>query len=134
MAHRDKLITNETAAVLAAFVFGTIAYMILLSNRFERFRVIGDSMMPTLYAGDKVVISKRAKVRVGDIVVLEDPRNRENVIVKRLAGISDTKLYVLGDNSSSSTDSRHFGAVPRSCLIGSVKLRYFPVDKAGSLK
>lgn len=38
-------------------------------------------------------------------------------------------VYVLGDNRANSLDSRYFGPVPRSNLIGVVVLRYWPLDK-----
>ena len=38
---------------------------------------------------------------------------------------------VLGDNRPSSMDSRHFGAVSRSLIVGRVWLRGWPLDRVG---
>ncbi len=38
-------------------------------------------------------------------------------------------VYVLGDNRTNSLDSRYFGPVPRSNLLGVVVLRYWPLDE-----
>jgi signal peptidase I len=37
-------------------------------------------------------------------------------------------VYVLGDNRANSLDSRYFGPVPRSNLLGVVVLRYWPLS------
>ena len=39
--------------------------------------------------------------------------------------------FFLGDNRSNSCDSRVWGTVPRSDLIGPVVLRYWPLDRIG---
>lgn len=39
--------------------------------------------------------------------------------------------YVLGDNHPDSCDSRYWGFVPRSAVIGKVFVRYWPLDRLG---
>ena len=39
--------------------------------------------------------------------------------------------YVLGDNHPNSCDSRYWGFVPRSSIIGKVFLRYWPLTRLG---
>ncbi|AIQ56071.1 signal peptidase I [Paenibacillus borealis] len=72
--------------------------------------VIGQSMQPTLYEGEKLIINKIAlsfgNPGRGDIVVLHDPSNgpdRKEYLVKRIIGIPgdivevrDQQLYVNG--------------------------------------
>lgn len=41
--------------------------------------------------------------------------------------VPDTAIYVLGDNRPASNDSRSFGPVPRSNLVGVAILRYWPI-------
>jgi len=41
------------------------------------------------------------------------------------------QYFFLGDNRSNSCDSRVWGTVPRSDLIGPVVLRYWPLDRIG---
>lgn len=43
--------------------------------------------------------------------------------------LGGNQYYVLGDNRSSSLDSRQFGAITRSAIIGRVWLRGWPLDR-----
>lgn len=44
--------------------------------------------------------------------------------------IGPDEYYVLGDNRGASKDSRYFGAVNKSFIIGKVLFRGWPIDKA----
>lgn len=43
------------------------------------------------------------------------------------------KYFFMGDNRAHSCDSRYFGSVPRSNLVGPVVARYWPFDRFGLL-
>lgn len=43
-------------------------------------------------------------------------------------------LFVMGDNRPRSSDSREFGPIPESSIIGVVFYRYFPFSKLGAIK
>lgn len=88
-------------------------------------------MLPTLRAGDHVIAVRR-RLRAGDIAAVRDPRHPARTIVKRVESVAaDGSVTVAGDNPEWSTDSRHFGAVPRSLIVGRVIYRYSPPDRAG---
>ena len=88
-------------------------------------------MVPTLLPGDRVV-AVRGSVRDGDLVAVRDPREPSRIIVKRVATVrADGALEVAGDDPDASTDSRHFGPVERSAVVGRVVYRYAPSDRAG---
>ena len=89
-----------------------------------RFRVEDRSMEPTLAAGDYVLVN-RWSYRVGrpmkgDVVVLRDPQAPRRHLVKRIADVSVSGAYVVGDNAQPSRDSRAFGRVPRHLIVGRV--------------
>ena len=102
-------------------------------TRISRVEVVGDSMRPTLEPGDRLVLSRRRRVRPGDLVAVTDPRQARRIVVKRVTRVSDAGLTVLGDNPSASTDSRVFGPVSPSAVQGRAVYRYHPPSRRGRL-
>jgi len=100
----------------------------------KRVEVTGTSMAPGLLPGDRLVAVRGLPVRVGDVVTLADPRDGRRLLVKRVAWRSPTAVGVVGDTPEASTDSRHFGPVPRRHLRGRVVYRYAPPDRAGRME
>jgi nickel-type superoxide dismutase maturation protease len=103
-----------------------------------RLQVAGESMLPTLLPGDRVLVIAgfgplRPQVRVGDLVALSDPRDAERTMIKRVASFEGGGVVVRGDNEAGSTDSRHFGPVSRRALRGRVVYRYHPESRRGRL-
>lgn len=47
--------------------------------------------------------------------------------------VPEAEILVLGDNRPRSSDSREFGPIPTSSIIGQVFYRYFPPNKMGSI-
>jgi nickel-type superoxide dismutase maturation protease len=95
--------------------------MFFLGRR-RAFRVEGDSMLPTLKHGDRLLIDPRAPIAVGDIVTANHPYKKSVRIIKRIESIdpSSGRLILCGDNPASSTDSRSLGAIARSEIVGKV--------------
>ena len=69
------------------------------------YRVAGDSMRPTLEPGQLLLGWRWGRAKVGDIVVAGYGRP----LVKRLAALAESGVWLAGDNPTASTDSRHFG-------------------------
>ena len=105
-----------------------------LFKRRLRYRVSGVSMLPTLNHGIEVLIDPRSyrvsSPQIGDIVLFHHPYQRGTTLIKRISRLSETTLrreaglFLEGDNSRKSTDSRHFGPVPLSRVIGKVTSRF----------
>jgi len=102
-------------------------------GRFSRVEVVGDSMRPTLEPGDRLVLGRGRRPRIGDLVAVVDPRQPARTVVKRLVAFSPAGLSVVGDNPAASTDSRTFGPVAAGAFRGRVIYRYHPVDRRGRL-
>lgn len=104
--------------------------------------VAGQSMSPTLNPDptsiwlDVVLVSRVSNFSRGDIVLLPEPiKEKRTRIVKRVADITrdGCSVYLLGDNSLHSTDSRQFGHVPGCLVEGVVKGIVFPPWRIRSL-
>jgi len=108
--------------------------------------VHGESMAPLLLPGDRLLVLRLRRVSAGDVVALRDPRDRSRALVKRVAATPGGAVscdgrvlragggyLVLGDNLPASSDSRAFGPVPRSALLGIAVWRYAPEARRGRL-
>lgn len=88
-----------------------------------KYRITGNSMVPTFSSNDIVLVNRLSyvfkKPQVGDIIAGRDPRDGKTVI-KRITKIENTSYFIEGDNKNSSTDSRVFGIIRQSDIIGKV--------------
>ncbi len=67
----------------------------------ERAEVSGDSMVPTLQPGDRLVIWRTKRFRPGDIVAAADPRQPTRTVLKRAATVgSESDLPRRGQRSA----------------------------------
>lgn len=89
--------------------------------------------------GDKVTI-QNGNIFVNDKLIQENYISArtnlwENGYIKDNVPlmIPDDEIFVMGDNRPRSSDSREFGPVPITSIIGQVFFRYFPSDKIGSI-
>ena len=79
-------------------------------------RVVGKSMEPTIHDGQTVLLNRCAYIlfspEIHDVVALKDPRDKK-IIIKRVTKIQDDRYFVMGDNTTFSTDSRKFGMIEK---------------------
>jgi signal peptidase I len=91
-------------------------------------------MEPALQDGDWLILARLSgPPRVGDIVMARDPRDREHLVLKRVASVDGVGYTLLGDRSEESTDSRQFGTVRVGDVLGRAVFRYAPLGRAGPL-
>ncbi|MGH8898146.1 MAG: nickel-type superoxide dismutase maturation protease [Egibacteraceae bacterium] len=103
-------------------------------TRLDRVTVTGLSMAPTLLPGDRLLVLRTWRVRVGDVAVVRDPRDPSLEVVKRVVGLDqDGAVEVRGDHAAASTDSRTYGSVPRALLVGRAIYRYAPPTRTGPI-
>lgn len=87
------------------------------------------------------------KIASGDIVVNGEIVTSPSIFKERhyynrgsygeqgqTVNVPEGYLYVLGDNSNSSRDSRYWGFVPRKNLLGKAFVIYWPLRRIGSIK
>lgn len=79
-------------------------------------------MLPTLKPGQDVLVwSWFYSPKVEDIVIVKSVKGKvKREIVKRIIKIEGKQVYIEGDNKKESTDSKDFGPVKRSQIIGKV--------------
>jgi len=118
-----------TAEVVAAAIVASAAWR----RTVRRVVVEGASMLPTLHPGDRLVVVRFGKSLRGDLVALRDPSRPARFLVKRVTEIGPGGLDVRGDNEAASRDSRSFGTVPASDVLGRAVYRYFPPARVGRL-
>lgn len=95
-------------------------------------------MLPTLNPDDRVLVRRFAANKdtppVGAVVVAWHPSQPKRRLIKRLESLGNEGMILLGDNPSSSTDSRQLGPIPRSALIGVVVSRVTPAKQESTHK
>jgi phage repressor protein C with HTH and peptisase S24 domain len=75
-------------------------------------------MLPRFEDGDVIMASGWFRaLRPHDIVIVHHDGKEK---IKRVQHVQDGKLFLLGDNGPSSTDSRHFGWVDEAIVLGKV--------------
>ena len=81
-------------------------------------QVVGSSMLPRLDEGNIVIASGWfRKLQPHDVVIIKHEGLEK---IKRVQHVDKDKLYVVGDNDSFSTDSRHFGWIDNSYVLAKV--------------
>ena len=133
------------AAWLVGYVIvGSAVFNYGITNYLQAFRIPTRSMEPAVLSGDRILADKTAYRRMApkksDVVIFVYPDDRSKMFIKRVEALpgdtitmpDGTKqkvphgfIYVIGDNRENSVDSRHFGFVPLSDVVGKARQVYF---------
>ena len=113
-------------------IAGAVAVALAVARRVDAVAVRGRSMAPALLPGDRLLVARRRGTpKVGDVVVVADPRDGGRELVKRVASVNADRVTLLGDNAPASTDARAFGTVPATAVGWRAVLRYWPPSRLG---
>ena len=88
--------------------------------------VEGPSMLPTLHAGDCLLVRRPRRVRAGALVVARFRARPDLLVVKRAVRPVDGGWWIEGDNPAVRDDSRRYGTAD---VVAVVVLRYWPVRR-----
>lgn len=110
--------------VIVAIIL-VIALLGLLYFLFPPIMFVGNSMYPTYKDGDIVLgtrLFNRKHPCPEDVYVVKVPWEEKRKYVKRLIYHSEKtgSIYVLGDNTDESYDSKAFGWISQQCLVAKV--------------
>ena len=118
-------------AIIGAFIAALVIKIFIIDFMIAE----GHSMTPVIKPGTLLMVCKTwyglrlpgsikyfiqwSSPKKGDVVVFYTPHG--DIAVKRCGEIfNGNEFYALGDNSSNSFDSRNYGPVPFSSIIGKV--------------
>jgi signal peptidase I len=126
LADQDRLIVNKFAYRIGAPRRGDIVMLYYPLNPDKSFvkRVIAEE-------GDTVRIVD-GRVYVNDVPMRDDfvlPEYRSHDDFGPTV-IPEGYYFVMGDHRNNSSDSRHWGFVPKKYIIGKVQLRWWPLPNA----
>lgn len=82
--------------------------------------VEGLSMVPAYAPGERVIVKYGASYEVGDVVLVDF---KDRIDIKRVKQISGDQVFIEGDNTAVSIDSRQYGAVKNTRVIAKVIYR-----------
>ena len=89
----------------------------------RRFKIADRSMLPNFKEGDFILAEKFSylfsKPKENDVIVLKHPHNSK-FLLKRISKAINGAVFVEGDNKTESEDSRQFGPVSKSHVVGKV--------------
>ena len=91
-------------------------------------------MLPTLSPGDRCLVRRTHRVVPTELVVFSDPEYPKRLVVKRVVAVRPGGIEVAGDNVAASRDSRTFGLVPETLVLGVAWYRYAPPGRAARLR
>ncbi len=107
------------------------------------YKISGDTMSPTLLAGDYVFvwklpyglripfvskIGRLQKPRIGDIVLFSSSRDPGSLFIKRIRGISEKEVILTVDNPNLSDSSQNQDIVPIENIEGKVVVVWLSYD------
>ncbi|WP_195515956.1 signal peptidase I [Enterococcus dispar] len=80
-------------------LFVAIAFCIFFLTNYKAHQIVGNSMLPTLASGDRILIKKTQNIQRFDIVTFRpDEKNTEETYIKRVIGMPGDSFVVQGTN------------------------------------
>jgi phage repressor protein C with HTH and peptisase S24 domain len=98
----------------------------------QRVRVEGSSMTPTLLPGDWLLVRHGARVRPGALVLASFRRRPDLLVIKRAVTEQDGGWLLASDNPRQGSDSRQYGVADVLATVVRVWRRGGPPVPAGS--
>jgi signal peptidase I len=123
---QDRLIVNKLAYLLDSPKVGDVVMLIYPKDPGKSFvkRIVAEPLDTVRIVEGKVYVND--EVRPDDFIPEEyrDSQDHPTEVVP------EGYYYVMGDHRNNSSDSRHWGFVPKKYILGRVQLRWWPFSHA----
>nr|WP_321303392.1 signal peptidase I [uncultured Trichococcus sp.] len=88
---------REALNLILSVAIAFVLFIVIRTYLFYPFQVVGDSMVPTLESGDRLILNKLTDVDRFDIVVFPAPDGTEEEYVKRVIGLPGDEITYFQD-------------------------------------
>lgn len=88
---------REALNLILSVAIAFVLFLVIRTYLFYPFQVVGDSMVPTLETGDRLILNKLAEVDRFDIVVFPAPDGTDEEYVKRIIGLPGDEITFFQD-------------------------------------
>lgn len=144
---------NRVLFYLAAWLVGTVLILstdhYMKSNIVQAYKIVGDSMAPTVLRGDYVLAKKLTyrshTVKAGDIVIAVYPDDRSKVLIRKIESMPGEEFtekdgsimtvphgaVMVRGTGSNAVDSLTFGPLDMRDIVGKVTHIYFSRNERG---
>jgi signal peptidase I len=118
----DKYTEGWFGVIIYLFLGFAIAYLvntglsIALQTKTPVVAVFSNSMVPTFYRGDMIIVYGDKNIKVGDTVVFDSPE-KKYPIIHRIYEMRDDGIVTKGDNNPT-TDEGRWGVIPLDNIYG----------------
>ena len=123
---QDRLIVNKLAYLLDSPKVGDVVMLIYPKDPTKSFvkRVVAEPLDTVRIVEGKVYVNDELRP---DEFIPDEYRGSDDLATEVVA---EGYYFVMGDHRNNSSDSRHWGFVPKKYILGRVQLRWWPFSHA----
>ncbi len=123
---QDRLIVNKLAYLLDSPQVGDVVMLIYPKSPDKSFvkRIVAEPLDTVRIVGGTVFVNDQL---VPDDFIPDEYRSSDDLPLEL---VPEGYYFVMGDHRNNSSDSRHWGFVPKKYILGRVQLRWWPFNHA----
>jgi signal peptidase I len=123
---QDRLIVNKLAYLLDSPKIGDVVMLIYPKDPSKSFvkRIVAEPLDTVRIVEGKVYVNDELRP---DEFIPDEYRGSDDLATEVVA---EGYYFVMGDHRNNSSDSRHWGFVPKKYILGRVQLRWWPFSHA----